>query len=131
MTVDPRLPAVLTGDPARMVQVLTNLVDNAVKFTETGWVRLSVACVGSTARPTHVTFVIEDSGIGISEEHLAGVFESFSQADQSITRKYGGTGLGLALSKQLVDLMGGTIEASSTPNVGSTFTVVLPLAATA
>ena len=131
VTVDPRLPAVLTGDPARMVQVLTNLVDNAVKFTETGWVRLSVAWVGSAVRPTHVSFVIEDSGIGISEEHLAGVFESFSQADASITRRYGGTGLGLALSKQLVDLMGGTIEASSTPNVGSTFTVVLPLAATA
>ena len=130
VSVDPRLPAVLTGDPARMVQVLTNLVDNAVKFTETGSVRLSVACVGSAARPTHVRFVVEDSGIGISEEHLAGVFESFSQADTSITRKYGGTGLGLALSKQLVDLMGGTIEASSTPNVGSTFTVVLPLAAT-
>jgi PAS domain S-box-containing protein len=131
VTVDPRLPAVLTGDAARMVQVLINLVDNAVKFTETGWVHLSVSCVGPTARPTHVTFVVEDSGIGISEEHLAGVFESFSQADPSITRKYGGTGLGLALSKQLVDLMGGTIEASSTPDVGSVFTMVLPLDATA
>jgi PAS domain S-box-containing protein len=131
VTVDPRLPVVLSGDAARMVQVLINLVDNAVKFTESGWVHLSVSCVGSTRHPTHVTFVVEDSGIGISEEHLAGVFESFSQADPSITRKYGGTGLGLALSKQLVDLMGGTIVASSTPGVGSTFTVVLPLAAPA
>ena len=127
VTVDPRLPLLLTGDAARLVQVLTNLVDNAVKFTETGWVRLSVSCAGPATRPALVRFVIEDSGIGISEEHLEGVFESFSQADPSITRRYGGTGLGLALTKQLVDLMGGSIEVVSTPAAGSTFTVVLPL----
>ena len=74
--------------------------------------------------------MVEDSGSGINEEHLAGVYESFSKADTSITRRYGGTGLGLALCKQLVDLMGGTTEASSTPNVGSTSTVVLQLATT-
>ncbi len=129
VTVDPRIPAGLNGDPARMVQILTNLLHNAMKFTETGWVRLSVSCVRPTTRRPRVTFVIEDSGIGMSEEQLGRVFESFSQADPSITRKYGGTGLGLSVGKQLVDLLGGTIEVKSTPEVGSRFTVVLPLSA--
>ncbi len=127
VAVDDPAPAVLTGDPGRMVQVLVNLLDNAVKFTETGWVGLSVSCEYPTIRRARVTFVIADSGIGMSEEHLEGVFESFSQADPSITRKSGGTGLGLALTKQLVELLGGTIEVTSTPDVGSTFTVLLPL----
>ena len=127
VTLDDPVPAALIGDPGRMVQVLVNLLDNAVKFTETGWVALSVSCEYPTARRARVNFVIEDSGIGMSDEHLEGVFESFSQADPSITRKYGGTGLGLALSKQLVELLGGTIEVTSTPDVGSTFTVLLPL----
>ena len=127
VTVDARFPVALIGDPARIVQVLTNLLDNALKFTESGGVHLSVSCDRPTPRRARVTFVIEDSGIGMSEEHLKGVFDSFSQADPSITRKYGGTGLGLALSKQLVELLGGTIEVHSTPQVGSTFTVVLPL----
>jgi PAS domain S-box-containing protein len=128
VVVDPHLPLALTGDPARMVQVLTNLLDNAVKFTETGGVQVSVTCVPTVPGRVDVGFVVEDTGIGVSEEHLAGLFESFSQADPSITRKYGGTGLGLAISKQLVDLMGGTVTVHSTPGVGSTFSVVLPLA---
>lgn len=126
VTVDPMLPVVLTGDPERTMQILTNLLDNAVKFTPTGRVRLSVSCVSATSSRVWVTFAIEDSGIGISEEHLEGLFASFSQGDPSITREYGGTGLGLALSTQLVDLLGGTITLQSTPQVGTTFTVVLP-----
>ncbi|MET0822450.1 MAG: ATP-binding protein [Aeromicrobium sp.] len=125
LSVDPELPEVLTGDPARIMQVLTNLLDNAVKFTEIGRVRLSVSYGHEPGRP-EVTFAVQDAGIGISEQHLEGLFESFNQADPSITRKYGGTGLGLALSKQLVELMGGTIGVESVPGVGSTFTVVLP-----
>ena len=131
VTVDPSVPAALTGDPGRMVQVLVNLLDNAVKFTESGRVSLFVSCEWATSSRARVRFVIEDSGIGMSEETVSGLFESFSQADPTITRKYGGTGLGLALSKQLVELLGGTIEAASATGVGSTFTVLLPLSAPA
>ncbi len=129
VAVDPVLPVVLTGDPARTMQILTNLLDNAVKFTATGRVRLTVSCVAAPGSRVWVTFAIQDSGIGISEEHLAGLFESFSQGDPSITREYGGTGLGLALSKKLVDLLGGRIDVQSTPQVGTTFTVGLPFSA--
>lgn len=129
VAVDPQVPVRLTGDPGRLVQVLTILLENALKFTETGWVRLSVSCARPTARPTWVTFVVEDSGIGIREEHLGGLFESFHQAEPSIARKYGGTGLGLALSKKVVDLLGGSIEVTSAWGTGSTFTVVVPLTA--
>jgi PAS domain S-box-containing protein len=115
------------GDPARISKVLTGLVENAVKFTETGWVRISVELTVSSPTKADVLFVVEDSGIGMTREQQAGLFESFSQADQSISRRYEGTGLGLAVCRQLVTLMGGSIWVDSTPGTGSTFSFLLPL----
>ena len=126
--LDPALPATVTGDAMRIAQVLTNLVGNALKFTETGEVRLVVERVGTEPRGIHlVRFGVTDTGIGIPSDRLASLFDSFTQVDASHTRRYGGAGLGLAICKELVGLMGGTMEADSTPGVGSTFAFTLPL----
>jgi PAS domain S-box-containing protein len=122
--IDPGLPGVLLGDPTRVRQVLTNLVGNAVKFTERGEVAIRV---GLDPDGREVRFEVRDSGIGIAPEVQSRLFQSFTQADSSTTRKYGGTGLGLAISRSLVELMGGWIELASTPGVGSTFSFGLPL----
>ena len=111
-----------TGDPLRTSQVMNNLVSNAVKFTSKGQVRLSVLVA-----PESVEFIVQDTGIGISPEKLARLFEPFTQADASTTRIHGGTGLGLSISRQLCDLMGGELNASSVPGVGSRFVARLPL----
>ncbi|GJM20986.1 MAG: hypothetical protein DHS20C15_09010 [Planctomycetota bacterium] len=121
--VDPAIPQVVTGDPTRLRQVLTNLIGNAVKFTNQGRVDLSVT-LDAEAR---VRFEIRDTGIGIAPEALERLFESFSQADTSTTRIYGGTGLGLAISRELVELMGGSLEVSSELGVGSSFSFAIPL----
>ena len=115
----------LLGDVLRLRQVLTNLLSNAIKFTEKGYVRFGVSSCNmeSTVR---VVFTVRDSGIGMSEEQMAQLFEEFSQADASTTRKYGGTGLGMAIARKLVVLMDGTIDVSSQPGQGSCFTVELP-----
>ncbi len=126
--VDPALPAVVYGDGVRVAQVLTNLLDNAVKFTGAGFVRISVRSEPRGVRGVDLRVAVADSGIGMSSEEVDRVFESFRQADPSITRKYGGTGLGLAIAKQLVELMDGSIGVASTPGEGTTFTVRLPLA---
>jgi len=110
------------GDSVRLTQVLSNLLSNAVKFTEAGEVALTVA--GSDAG---LRFTVQDSGIGFTEEVRARLFNRFEQADVSIRRRFGGTGLGLAICRSLVELMGGRIEAQSTPGRGSTFSVTLPL----
>ncbi len=116
------------GDPARLQQVLINLCSNAIKFTETGSVRIHVHCKKSDAtHPRMVTFEVKDTGIGIPPHKMETIFQKFMQADSSINRKYGGTGLGLAISKSLTELMGGTLSVESTPKVGSTFTVDIPL----
>ncbi|MDA8383703.1 MAG: response regulator [Betaproteobacteria bacterium] len=120
-SVDPRVPASLIGDPLRLGQVLTNLVNNAVKFTDTGSVLIKVDWRAGDARACTLDFRVQDTGIGMTAQQLAKLFTAFSQADTSVTRKYGGTGLGLAISKRLVSLMGGDIGVESVPGRGSTF----------
>ena len=122
------VPAFVCGDPLRLRQVLTNLLSNAIKFTERGHVRLEV-CLQGDVRDDEVTvlFQVLDSGIGIHEDTLSKLFTAFTQADTSTTRHYGGTGLGLVISYQLVGLMGGALQVSSIPGLGSKFWFHLPL----
>ncbi len=125
--IEPSLPQQVVGDPLRLRQVLLNLLGNAIKFTEQGEVALSVA--RSPERPEALRFAVRDTGIGIAPEVQPFIFDAFRQADESTTRKYGGTGLGLSLSRRLVELMGGEIRLRSTPGQGSRFyfDLVLPL----
>ena len=129
LDIDPTIPKALKGDPLRLGQVLINLVNNAVKFTEYGQIVLVVRQAGQSRDDEMVLkFAVRDSGIGIPEAKQRMLFESFSQADGSITRKYGGTGLGLTISNRLVQLMGGgPIEVSSVLGQGSEFFFSLPL----
>ncbi|MGE0553256.1 MAG: ATP-binding protein [Gemmatimonadales bacterium] len=121
-------PTQVVGDPGRLRQVLTNLTDNAIKFTEHGYVMLHVGSAGVSDTGTPIVrCTVKDSGTGIPEDKLAAIFDKFTQADASTTRKYGGTGLGLAISRQLVELMGGRIEVESELGSGSAFTVILPV----
>jgi signal transduction histidine kinase/CheY-like chemotaxis protein/streptogramin lyase/HPt (histidine-containing phosphotransfer) domain-containing protein len=122
--VAPGVPDGLLGDPGRLRQVLVNLVNNAIKFTERGEVVVRVAVEPDAAAPSDTVvlhFAVQDTGIGIPADKLEPIFAVFSQADGSTTRKYGGTGLGLAISKQLVEMMGGRIWVESTPGLGSAF----------
>jgi signal transduction histidine kinase/CheY-like chemotaxis protein len=125
--VPPGVPDELRGDPARLRQVLSNLVGNAIKFTETGEVVIEAALLRQTATHASLEVSVRDTGIGIPREQHAAVFESFVQGDGSTTRRYGGTGLGLTICRQLVDLMGGRMALASEPGNGSTFSVELPL----
>ena len=115
------IPPNLVGDPLRLGQILINLVNNAVKFTDRGEVLVAVALEEQLAGRVKIKFSVRDSGIGMTPEQSARLFQAFSQADTSTTRKYGGTGLGLSISKRLVEMMEGTIWAESQPGVGSTF----------
>jgi len=128
--VAPDVPPQLVGDALRLGQVLINLTNNAVKFTERGEIVVAVELVEPVDRAAgkaRLRFSVSDTGIGMSGEQLAGLFQAFTQADNSITRKYGGTGLGLTISKQLVELMGGAISVASTPGAGSRFSFTVPL----
>lgn len=127
--INPSIPAWLIGDPERLRQVLINLMGNAVKFTDTGYVSLTASCIETASDSVQLKIEIEDTGCGISQDNLDKLFRSFTQADASTTRKYGGTGLGLTISRQLVSLMDGDITVESSIGKGSVFalTVNLPL----
>ena len=119
--IDPEVPAGVVGDPTRIQQVLTNLVGNALKFTERGHVFVEVRAGSPAAGRTTLAFSVADTGVGIPPEKHDTIFEAFRQADGSTTRRFGGTGLGLAISTTLVQLMGGRISVESEPGAGSTF----------
>jgi CheY-like chemotaxis protein/HPt (histidine-containing phosphotransfer) domain-containing protein len=125
--VAPNVPTELVGDPTRLRQVLLNLLGNAIKFTEAGEVALRVTPDADSPAPGALRFTISDSGIGIPGEKLGAVFERFTQADSSTTRRYGGSGLGLTISKRLVELMGGRIWVESRVGQGSVFSFAVPL----
>ncbi|HEU4852088.1 MAG TPA: response regulator [Telluria sp.] len=115
------LPVAVCGDPNRLRQVLANLIGNAIKFTDSGEIRVFISIVSETEQAASLRFEVHDTGIGIAHEARSRIFEAFSQADDSTTRKYGGTGLGLAISKQLVELMGGKIGVENALTQGSLF----------
>ncbi len=127
LEIDPLLPSKLVGDSARLRQILMNLISNSVKFTHDGVVTVCAHQTEALAERALVEFKVKDTGIGISSEKRAEIFEPFRQADGSNTRQYGGTGLGLAISKRLVELLGGQLEVVSEPNQGSSFFFTLPL----
>lgn len=120
-------PSFVYGDPGRIRQILINLISNAIKFTFEGHVLLRVSQVNHNQQYGQLLFEIEDTGIGITKEKQASLFQPFTQGDSSTTRQYGGTGLGLAISKRLANLMAGDIGLKSTPNKGSVFSLTLPL----
>ncbi len=125
-TLDAKVDKVFTGDPVRLNQILINLISNAIKFTHKGSIHLEVVPERIKNSSYYLKFSITDTGIGIPTDKLQTIFESFSQADASVTRKYGGTGLGLTIVKQLIELQNGTIHVVSKENEGSTFTFVIP-----
>ncbi|HKJ70924.1 MAG TPA: ATP-binding protein [Gammaproteobacteria bacterium] len=124
--IDPHTPYRVHGDEVRLRQVLINLINNAIKFTDQGRVALRVEPIGETPGRADVRMEVVDTGIGMPDEVQERIFEVFTQADGSITRRYGGTGLGTAISRQLVDLLGGSIEVESVPEVGTVFSFTLP-----
>ncbi len=122
ITLSPDVPDIIFGDPTRLMQILINLVNNALKFTENGSVSITVLPESyHSATSLSLRFIIEDTGIGVPKKKQASIFEAFAQADSSTTREYGGTGLGLSISSQLCSLMGGQMGMESTANIGSTF----------
>ena len=126
ITVAPDVPMALIGDPTRLRQVLLNLLGNAIKFTFAGHVSLKVTTQTGQSSPPILQFTVTDTGIGIPQENLGRVFERFTQADTSMTRRFGGSGLGLTICRQLVELMGGQIWVESDLGKGSLFSFVVP-----
>jgi len=124
--IDECLPEYIKGDPTRLSQIINNLINNAIKFTNQGQVTISVQLSETNERCSMITFKVKDSGIGIAQHQLGTIFDMFTQAGDDITRKYGGTGLGLSIVKNLVELQGGLIKAESTLGTGTTFTFSMP-----
>ena len=122
---DDRIPEVLMGDPVRLHQIILNLVSNAVKFTSKGKITVGVRLISEDEEKATVEFSVSDTGIGIKEENITKIFESFRQASSGTSRLYGGTGLGLAIVKQLVEPQGGSINVKSKVGAGSTFSFIL------
>ena len=125
--IDPNLPGLLLGDPTRIRQIISNLLSNALKFTEQGHVALRLTLERSDGEQRHVCISVSDTGIGIPAQAINEIFSPFTQADAQISRRFGGTGLGLTLCKSLTDAMHGELSVESTPGRGSTFSVRLPL----
>ena len=125
--IDPRLPSALLGDPLRIEQLLLNLLTNAIKFTPKGGIQLRFKQESLEGDLLHLVIEVEDSGIGLTEQEIDRLFQPFTQADTSITRTHGGTGLGLTICRRLVGLMGGHIGVTSTPGMGSKFTALILL----
>ncbi len=121
----PNVPTWIQGDPTRLRQILGNLLGNAIKFTENGFIKLTASAENDPL--PKLRLVVQDTGIGIPIEVIPELFQAFHQADASTTRKFGGTGLGLVICKKLVNLMGGEIFLESQVGKGTSFTVVLPL----
>ncbi|MEO5333687.1 MAG: response regulator [Magnetococcus sp. YQC-5] len=121
MDTDVQIPPLLMGDPLRLSQILINLTNNAIKFTEQGEVAIEIAQLEKSGDWIRLQFTVRDSGIGMTPEQLSGLFQAFTQADSSVTRKYGGTGLGLTIAKRLIEMMNGTIRVESSPGHGSRF----------
>ena len=126
VSIDPGVPDLLIGDVTRLTQILVNLVENAIKFTQQGYIRVCLAVMSTDDDVASVQFAVSDSGIGIDEEKLSRIFERFEQAEDSVTREYGGTGLGLSIVRELTILQNGNINAESTPGKGTTINVQLP-----
>jgi signal transduction histidine kinase/CheY-like chemotaxis protein len=126
--LDPNLPTKFYGDPLRIGQILINIVSNAIKFTNEGQVVLVIK-TEMIQNALNLVFMVKDSGIGMSKEQIESIAKPFTQADSSFTRKYGGTGLGLTITNQLLKIMGGKLTIASTENVGSTFSVFVPIQA--
>ena len=125
--VHPAVPAKVIGDPARLRQILLNLIGNAIKFTEEGEISVEVSVLDPAAQPARVLFAVTDTGIGVPAAKLGSIFKPFEQADGSTTRKFGGTGLGLSISTKLVSMMDGEIGVESEPGKGSRFWFILPM----
>ena len=124
---DPTLPPALVGDACRIRQILLKLVSNAVKFTAAGEIVVSTRCIAAADGRATIEWTVSDTGIGIAPEKIGSLFTNFGQADNSINRRFGGPGLGLAICKRLTEQMGGEIGVTSTPGDGSTFSFRLTL----
>jgi len=129
-TLSPDLPPMLRGVPQRLKQILHNLLGNAVKFTDQGQVALSVTPISIPGQHLQIRFSVHDTGIGMAPETISRIFAPFTQADETISRRYGGTGLGLTICRRLTDMLGGSIEVESAPGKGSCFTVTMPMKTT-
>ncbi len=126
--IDDSIPDLLTGDAVRLTQILVNLVNNAIKFTNTGGIEINVTAVKKKEDHIDISFSVKDTGIGIASQKIESIFDRFQQADEDTTRKYGGTGLGLSIVKQLVELQNGSIHVSSVLNKGTEFVFSIPYA---